>query len=107
MLVVNTCGKRVRERLIDETEVCVAAIAVPAGERRRNAEVPRRGDRIGSCRRCRQARPRRPVTDGKPGCFVAEGIDNADNLVARGDVDVSVASPPRRGADRYGRRRSS
>ena len=29
-----------------------------------------------------------PVTDSKPGCAVADGIDDADNLVARCDVGM-------------------
>ena len=41
VLVVNACRKRVREGLVDEAEVCVAAIAVPAGEGRRKAQVLR------------------------------------------------------------------
>src|SRR4249920_3314028 len=39
MLIINACRKRVRESLVDEAEVCIAAITVPAGEGWCDAEV--------------------------------------------------------------------
>ena len=89
VLVVNACGKRVRKGLVDEAEVCVAAITVPAGERRRKAEVLRAAP-TESATAVRAAEPGHAdaVIDSKPGCAVAKGIDNADNLVTRGDVGM-------------------
>jgi hypothetical protein len=89
VLVVNACRKRVPERLIDEAEVCVAAITVPSGEGRRNAEVLCAAP-TESAAAVRAAEPGHTdtVTDSKPGCAVAEGIDDADNLVTRGDVGM-------------------
>src|SRR4249919_315526 len=72
MLIVNAGWKRVRERLIDEAEVCISAIAVPAGEGRRNAEVLRTAA-TESAAAVGAAEPGNadPVTDSKPGCAVA------------------------------------
>ncbi len=87
MLVVNSCRKRVRERLVDQAEVCIAAIAIPAGEGGRDAEVlgaaaTESAAAIGAA----EPSDADPITERKPACAITQRIDDSNYLVARGDV---------------------
>jgi hypothetical protein len=89
MLVVDTGRKRVSECLVDEAEVCVAAIIVPAGEGRRDAQIlgaasTESATAIGTS----EPGDADPVTQRKPAHAVTEGFDNADYLVARCDIGM-------------------
>jgi hypothetical protein len=89
MLVVDTGRKRVSECLVDDAEICIAAITIPACEGGRDAQIlvaastesaaaigtPEPGDAD-------------PVTQCKPVDAVTEGFDNADYLVAGCDVGM-------------------
>ena len=87
MLVVNSCRKRVRERLVDQAEVCIAAIAIPAGEGWRDAQIlgtaaTESAAAIGAA----EPSDADPITQPKPAGSFTQGIDDSNYLVARGDV---------------------
>ena len=89
MLVVNSCRQRVPERLVNETEVCVAAIAVPAGEGRRKAQIlgaatTESAAAIGAAEPCHAD----PITRCKPACAITERIDDPNYFVTRGDAGM-------------------
>ena len=88
MLVVDPRGKRVRERLVDEAVVRIAAVGVPAGEGWRDAQVLRASatESAAAVGATEQATPTRsPIA---PCCALAEGIDDANNLMTGGDFGM-------------------
>ena len=89
VLVVDARWKGVREGLVDQTEVGVAAIPVPAGERWRRTQVLRAAATEPTTA-VRAAEPGRadPITDLKPAHVLSERIDETHDLMARRDVGV-------------------
>ena len=80
-------GQRVGVRLVDDRVLGVAAVDVPAGEARREAEVLASG----GAEATRAARVRKPwhadaVTQSPPQRARSELVDDADDLVARRDA---------------------
>ena len=89
MLIVDSGWKRVPECLVDEAEVCVAAITIPAGEGRCNAQIlgPAATEFAAAIGASEPSDPD-PVTQRKTAYAVPEGFDNADHLVAGCDVGM-------------------
>jgi hypothetical protein len=88
-VVVNSGWKRVPECLVDEAEVRVAAIAVPASESWRDAQIfgaaaAESTAAVGAA----EPSDADPVTQHKPAHAVSDGLDDADHLVARSDIGI-------------------
>jgi hypothetical protein len=87
VLVVNSRRKRVRERLVDQAEVGIAAITIPAGEGWRDAQVLRAAaTESAAAVGAPEPSDADPITKRKPACPIAQGIDDSNYLVARGDA---------------------
>jgi hypothetical protein len=87
VFVVDARWKGVRECLVDQTEVGVAAVPVPAGECWRRTQVLRAAT-AESATAVSAAEPGHadPITDLKPARVLSERIDETHDLMARGDV---------------------
>src|SRR6185437_4122452 len=86
MLVVHGHRQPVGESFIDDTEVGVATVAIPAGEGRRAAQILRTPPaiRTGAVNRA-QPRHADPFTDRERTRVRTQGFDASNDLVSRGD----------------------
>ena len=109
LLVVEAVRQPVGVRLVDQTGVGVAAVDVPAGERRGQAEVllAAAAESAAAVGAAEPGDPD-PVADGEPFGAGAERVDHADHLVPGGHLRPGAAADrPRPDAGRSGTRRSS
>ena len=89
VLVVNSCWKRISIRLVDKAEVCITAIAVPAGEGWRDAQILR-ATATESATAVGAAKPSDtdPIANRKSAGTVAESVYYANNLMTWGDFGM-------------------
>ena len=80
-------GQRVPEGLVDQAEVGVPAVQVPAGEGRREAQVllAATAEPAGSVGTPQPGHPH-PITDREPRDPLAAAFDHPDHLVSRRDL---------------------
>ena len=97
LVVIEPVRQHVREPLVDQAVLRVAAIDVPAGEGRSHAQVLPTGSAVAAGPvGATQPRHSDPLTDAKPFRSGADPVDDADNLVA------GYRSRPARGEVAFG-----
>jgi hypothetical protein len=87
VLVIDAGWERVPERLVNEAEVGVSTVGIPARKTRRDAQILRSASAepaaaVGTA----QPSDTDTITASKPASALAKRIDNADYLVTRRDI---------------------